>query len=162
MACVVFEQTIKSLSRFKDFANELKEMFQTQGIYANTSVIEQKSGMNYVYFPDGALLQSLAYLNRIPYDTFSINGAPLLHFCACEEFQRLYNAHNPHLLLVAPKRNAFEFSVYRGNSVVGWYTDTPLRFCPMCKEIFLNLWHQGKDVEFLHSLQSILELPVEE
>lgn len=156
----MFEQTIKKLARFKDLSTELKEMFQTHGINARADVLESRAGINYVHFPDGALLESFAYLNRIAYEEFNTYGAPLLHFCACEEFRRMYQSHNPHLLLIAPRHNAFEFSVYRGHSMVGWYADTPLRLCPLCKDIFASLWHSGEDRERLRSLQSVLELPL--
>lgn len=161
MSNVMFEQTIRSLARFGDLSNQLKEMFHTQGLSAVANVLESKEGINYVGFPDGAFLHCCAYVNRISYDVFNASGAPLLHFCACEEFQRIYQSHNPHLLLIAPKHNAFEFSVYRGHNMVGWYADTPLRLCPMCKEMFVALWQSGKDRELLQSLQSALELPLE-
>lgn len=155
----VFEKTIRSLGRFRDFSAQLKAMFRDQGISAAANIVESKLGVNYVSFPDGALLESLAYLNRISYDEFNTNGAPLLHFCACEEFQRLYNSHSPHLLLIAPRSNAFEFSVYRGHSMVGWYADTPLRLCPMCKEIFANLW-RSQPTAHLENLKNMLDLPL--
>ena len=155
----MFERTPKSLARFGDLSKQLKEMFRTQGLSAAANVVESRGGVNYVSFPDGALLESLAYVNRISHDEFSTKGAPLLHFCACEEFGRLYAEHNPHLLLFAPRRNAFEFSVYRGHSMVGWYADTPLRLCPMCKEIFANLW-RTEPTPHLQNLLETLDLPL--